>query len=608
MTPSPPLPRLELAVLGVALVGLILVARGGPGWGVSSAHAVIAAGLDRTAAAPLYGVLATVAAWLPVGEVGFRLAVLDAALAALLLAGVVAATRALVPRLPVAGAVGALLLAVAPPLHEASGPGLLAACGAVWALTGALRAGADRGSRDARDTALAIGGAAVALGGEPWLGLLLVLALGGWLAQAGVRRSVLALAVAITGGLAVAWWLDAGGALPGFAPDLGATLAASGRGAGAIVVGAGLLGAAFAAVTGLPGARGLLLVVAVTAVHAVVVAGEVRGTPLLGVLAVGAALIPVAIVRAAAPEATGLRAAAFCAAAGLPLIAVALVAGPASGRPPTLAEETGPTRAAHALVDELPAGPGIMITTRDTSWFALGYAVALAGARPDLAIAPPIAPERADVVAVTAMRLHQIAGGDVAAVGRLDVTLAQPRGRAFQMLLAAPTGFVELVPPPPRYGDAAAEDPGRDPEREARAEALERARFEASNGRLGHAARAVGLAKRFGAADLAMLAGTRPSAERPALFDFVPALGTPPGPWQLDLFGDDLAWVGGLALPELRATDAAPRRLHALWCEVVAKKLGADDARIAALGPAAVAATTAMLAETKVSPVAPARP
>ena len=580
--------RPELAVFAVALVGLLLGARGGPGWGASSANAVIAIGLDRSATAPLYGLLATVAAWLPFGEAGFRLAILDAGLAALLLAGVVAATRALAPRHPGAGVIGAVLLAVSPPLHEAAGPGLVAACGTVWALAGALRSVRQR---DARDATLALGGCAVALGGEPWLGVLLLIAVGGWLARFGVRRSVLALAVATTGALAVAWWGGADGALPGLAPDLGATVAASGRGAGAIVVGAGLLGAAFAAVTGLPGARGLLLVVAVAAVHAVLVAGEVRGMPLLGVLAVGAAVIPIAIVRAAAPDATGRRAVGVCAAAGLPLIAVALVAGAASWRPPTVADETGPTRAAHGLMDELPAGPGIVITTRETSWFALAYAVGVAGARPDLAVAPPIPPERADVVAVTAMRLHQVAGGDVAAVGRLDVALAQPRGRAFQMLLAPPTGPVAVVPPPASYGAAT------DPEREARAEALERARFEATNARLGHAARAIGLAHRFGAGDLAVLAGTRPSAERPALFDFVPALGTPPGAWQLDLFGDDLAWVGGLRLPELRPGDVAPRRLHALWCEVLAKKLERDDIRITALGPAAVAATTAMLAE-----------
>ena len=592
--PPAPLPRLEHAVFGLAVVGFLLGAPGGPGWGAASANAVLGAHLDRAAAAPLYGALADVAAWLPVGEPGFRLAALDALLAALLLAGVVAATRALVPKLPGAGAVGALLLALAPPLHEASGPGLLAAGGAVWALAGALRASrrdGDAGRGDARDAVGALGGCAVAIGAEPWFGTALLLATVAWLVRAGARRDVLALAVAGIGAATIALWLGALGDLPGLAPNLGATLAASGQGAGAIVVGAGLLGAAFAAVTGLPGARGLLGAIAIAGAHAALVAGEPRGTPELGLLAIGAALLPVAIVRAAAPATTGLRALGVTLGAGLPLVLVALVAGPWE-LPGATRTGDAPARVAREMIDLLPPGPGVVIASRDASWFAIGYAQALAGARPDLALAPPLPPERADAVVVAALRADEIAGGDVPAIGRLDITFARPRGRGYQLLLDTPAAAPELAPGPAAYGAGAGE-------REAQAEAIERARYEASSGRLDQAARAAGLAGRFGAADLAVLAATRPSPARPALFGFVPALGMAHGAWQLELLGDDLAWVAGIEQTELAETigTAPPRRLHALWRALLAKKIPADDPRIRGFGDEAVRATAAMLAE-----------
>jgi hypothetical protein len=597
--PSIGAPYLEHGVFALAVIAFVLAASGGPGWGAASADAIVGASFDRTAAAPLYGVLGSVAAWLPIGEPGFRLAALDAVLAAAALAGVVAATRALVPKLPAAGAIGALLLALAPPFHDASGPGLLAACGAVWAVAGALRATRSRAAAaaatapaaDARDVLLALTGCAVTIGGEPWLGVALLVAITATLARAGGprQRSVVALGLAAIGVVTVALWLGAIGRLPGVAPDLGATLAASGRGAGAIVIGAGLLGAAFAAATGLPGARGLLGVIAIAGAHAMLVdvPGDVRGTPLVALLAIGAAIIPVAIVRAAAPAAAGRRALAVTAASGIPLVAVALVAGAPSCEAARLRGDA-PARVAHALVDDLPAGPGVVLATREPSSFALAYAHAIAGERPDLGLVPPLPPEQADVVAVAALRAGKIVGGDVPAVGRMAVELARPRGRGFEMLLAAPAAPSDLPREPPRYGR---EDAGA---REAIAEALERARYEASTGRLDQAARAVGLATRFGAADLAVLAATRPGPERPALYDFVPALGTPPGAWQLDLFGDDLAWVAAIGEPDLPPTAPAPRRLHALWRAVLANKLPRDDVRIHALGDEAVRATERM--------------
>jgi len=126
--------KLPVLVFMLALVGLIAGAAGGPGWW-PSAHANLAAVLRHAAAAPLYGLVANVAAALPIGELGFRLAVLSAVLGAALIAGVVAAARAMLPKDPVAWIVAAVLLAVAPAFRDAAGfagPDILAACGIVW--------------------------------------------------------------------------------------------------------------------------------------------------------------------------------------------------------------------------------------------------------------------------------------------------------------------------------------------------------------------------------------------------------------------------------------------------------------------------------------------
>ena len=56
--------------LVLPLVVFLLGAPGGPTW--SGGDASLAIYLERTAAAPLYGLLAQVAAYLPFGEPGFR--------------------------------------------------------------------------------------------------------------------------------------------------------------------------------------------------------------------------------------------------------------------------------------------------------------------------------------------------------------------------------------------------------------------------------------------------------------------------------------------------------------------------------------------------------
>ena len=182
---------------------------------------------------------------------------------------------------------------------------------------------------------------------------------------------------------------------------------------------------------------------------------------------------------------------------------------------------------------------------------------------------------------------NQIAAADAAAFGRLDVKRAIPRGRGFQLIGDLPDTASRSSPPAHYATTLGAE--------ESTMLALERARHEAASGRLDIAARAAGLADRFGAADLAVLAATMPTTQRPALFGFLPLDAAPPGPWLLDVFGDDLAWVAGIDVPAVESP--MPRKLHALWRDVFAGKRKADDPAITALGPRAVAATNEMMKE-----------
>src|SRR5262245_18779398 len=274
--------RPAIAVFAIAIVVLVVDAAGGPGW-QSSLHADVAASLRHAASAPLYGTFAMVTAALPFGEVGFRLAVLSAVLGAALLAGVVEAARVFLPRDPIAEIVAAILLALTPAFRDAAGfagPGILAACGVVWMTRYVMM--------QCRIAALAC--AAIVVGSAPWLGAALAIVVVVWLARD--------LAIAVTGvagAICIILWFGAIGSLPSLEPST-AALTAIGRGAGAVVLGAGLLGIGFGAITGLPCARRLAAIAGIAAVHATILGGDIET---LGILAIGCAVIPSAVVRAA---------------------------------------------------------------------------------------------------------------------------------------------------------------------------------------------------------------------------------------------------------------------------------------------------------------------
>lgn len=572
--------HLELGVLAVALVVLVVGAGGGPGWHLASGHAVLASQLARTSSSPLYGLLADLFAQLPFGEPGFRLGILGAMLGALTLAGVVAAARGILPKDPYAGAIGAVLLLLAPPFRDAAGfatPALLAACGAVWAFAGAA---AHAREASTRRIAIAIVGLSAVIGSAPWLGLALGIAVIGWLVRTKARRDHLAIGAGAIGLAMIAWSLGALGGLPDLDPSLTAMVGATGQGAAAIVIGTGLLGAAFGGVTGLAPARWLVLVIGITAAHAIAV--DHAAEPMLALLAVGCAIVPSAIGKLM-PE----RGVLVVFGAAVPLVIAALVTGPAFGVDDP---DDAPARLATDVIGDAPPGPGLVVSTSGTTWSAINYAQVVAGARPDLALVPPVAPTTADTVVANALRAKQLAVADAPAIGRLDPTRAIPRGRGFELVGAAPD--VAYVPPAP------ASYPSAIGERQAVALAIARARYEAIAGRLDAAARAAGQIERFGAAGLAMLATTAPTRERPALFGFLPRLADPDsGSWYLDLFGDDLAWVAGIEQPLV--TEPPSRRLHGLWRELLSGRRTADDPEIAALGAAAITATRQLVANTQ---------
>src|SRR5262249_46262178 len=134
----------------------------------------------------------------------------------------------------------------------------------------------------------------------------------------------LAIAVAgVAGVVCIVLWVGAVGSLPAFAPSTHA-LASIGRGAGAVVLGAGLLGIGFGAITDLAFARRLAAIAGLAALHATLFDGDIET---LGVLAIGCAVIPSAVVRAAGATRRHLVALA----AGVPLVAAALLTGAAFG-------------------------------------------------------------------------------------------------------------------------------------------------------------------------------------------------------------------------------------------------------------------------------------
>jgi len=576
--------RLEV-VIGIAVAALASALVSGPGWLDASEH-VTAARLGHPLAwAPGHGALAAIAQLLPIGEAGTRVALVSAVAAGALAAGLAAMARALVPR-EVGGAVGAVLaLAAVAAVRVAAttpGPAMLVAAGVAWTVAGliALRRDDDGAGSG---TGRAVGGLAVTLAAAPWIGVALAVVVAPLVWRR--RRILLVVPIAVIAPLVIVagvpplGWAELGARLHAMVGALGAD-------AGVVVLGAGALGLGFAAATGLRGA-------AIALVAALVVVAGAAVSPINGadaalavqpILALGVVVLAAAAVRAAARDADGNRRAGLALALALPfplLGGVLAVGVPDDG--------DAPARAAAELADPAPAGPGAIFVGGEALMTALRHERAVAGLRPDLALGPRA--DGADRLAVGLLRQGQIVVADLPAFGALDDRLARPVGRAFELLLVE--GVSDVTPPEPaRYpGAIGAEVSAR--------LALARGLWEGGAGHLDHAARAAGLVgTRFDAATVALLGATRPSAARPALFGFIPDLGTTDrGAW-LQLLGDDLAWVADVAEPPLPEDAPPERRLHARWRAVLLGIAPPADPAIRALGKSAVLATREMLVET----------
>ena len=553
---------LPWGAFAVAFLVLIYCADNSAGWAPTSTRAVLAVRLDHSAGSPLYDVLAGVATLLPFGEPAFRLQLLGALLGAFTIMGVVAGSRAWLPKEPAAGVIGAVLLMLAPPFREAlATPQMLAACGLVWAIA--------FGKQQHLRATFAM--CALLIGAEPWLGVAAVIAAG---LRFG-RKQEVAIAIGAIGVMIVVLWFGAIGSVPGLHVSLADAVALSGQGAAAVAIGAGLLGFGVGVMTKLPNGRVLAAIALVVAVHEIAIGDN--AVTMLAIFAIGTSIVVSVILRMVANELRDWKRDAAVLGCGAPLLIAAIAMGIATDDP-----RDTPRQLASDLIDQIPNGPGVFVTTRSPAWFALQYERTVTGMRPDLELVPPLPAQRADVIVAAALRETKIVASDATAFGRLDERFARPRGRAFQLLGAAPRDEAP-VEPPAHYASNIGEA-------ESVALAIERGEHEAASGRLADAARAVGLEKRFGAADLAVLSATVASSDRPALFGYLPLAELDRS--TLEVFGDDLAWIANIPLadpPPLTATK--PQKLHALWRKIFVGTLKPDSPEIAALGTDAVAAT-----------------
>lgn len=621
-------PSLEVAVfVAVALVAAA-TAPAHAGWGGDADGLAAAATWTPVSGRGPAGILVGgLAALVPIGELAYRVALVAGLAVALTAAGVVALVRALTPQAAGAGALAASLVAIAPAADHAlptAGPALTAAL-ALWVLVALVRA--RRAARDGAPTVPLVAAAAVGCGALVALSPVAALVLAATLvltsaAVPSPRLAVLAglgvagalvwlVPLALHGGASALTDLTAGDlrdlSAIGHPAGLGAAVRALGDGAGAILFLAGLVGLGLGAATGLPGA-GACVAAAGALVVGAAVGGDGAALPALAVLAAGLGPLATAVSRLGPAEARPTIA----------LIATAPIAVIAALAPrSTSAERTAAGAAVAAdVMGAAPAGPGVFLAVEPAVHDAARLEQVVGGLRPDLALArrdrlttrrtlaavdaarPELHTPRIDDIgvggdderlAVANLRAHLTVASDRAGFGQLDPRRARPAGRGFALSLEPDPG--EAAPPPPSY-------PGATGARLAAYLAVERGRHEAALGRLEAAARAAGLAERFGAADLAILDGAVLTPARPPLIGFLPAsTDALPPPWLPDLFGDELAWLAGLPPPPLDERSPVTRRLHAAWRAILSDQLAADDPAVRALGRAAARATARALAD-----------
>lgn len=590
---------LERGVLAFAVV-VVAVQIGAPGWGRASELTTAAHQLAPGVApgSPGHALVGKLASLVPIGDVAFRVAAVSAVAILAALAGLIALGRALVPDERIAGSIAAAVGVTAPAILAAgttAGPDAIVAALVVWSTAFAVRA------RRGEATAVPAMALAVAtLAFQPVVGLAVAATIGAAVIRTRVHALVTvalvaavlpiwALVVARPGEVAdLPGWLTAGVSVQVAGTRAADLVTALGHGTGGPLLLAGVVGLGFGAVTGLRGAPLPLLVASGALVASVTVGGgPERAAPTMILLASGLAPLAGAIARSLAKQPTERSRVMIGVAASAPVVMLALIAPPVD-----LVDPGGdqPSSAARSVILTLPAGPGAVVLGEDALWSGARLEQAVGGERPDLTVVPRV--PGAMVLAVNALRAGRVVGSDVAAFERLDPRLAAPRDRGFQLLLEAPAGGEEPRPPP-RWTGATGEQL-------AERVGLARASFEAGMGRLDGAAIAAGLVAsgRFDAGDLALLHAATPTAARPALYGYIPPLSAADrlGIESL-LFGDDLAWVAGLDVPEATADDVPERRLAAAWRGLLTGSRVPEDPGLFVFGrEAEIATAVAMLA------------
>ena len=428
-------PGPELAVFAVATAVYAVMAGGGVAWmdaGELSAAAFTLGGAHPPGH-PVHTLLGKLASLLPVGEIGFRIALVSAVGMAAALAGVVALARRLAPERDAgraAGIVGAVLAGLAPPAManatraEVYGP---TAALLVWSLVAVLDfARAPAGERQGRLLLAAAFGCALAAAIHPVIAAAAALPMA-ITASATARRRLIRLAppAILLGVLALAayaylpvratagdrallvwgepltadtfWRLVTGAAyqgnfsLGGTAERFAGLWPIVGQATGLGVLLGGLVGLGFGAVTRLRGA-GTALGVAVAVVLGASLQGRLNpdlpGYVLTALLVLAAGLAPLlaAALRMMPAELAGPGRRGRPIAIAVVLVPVA-AAGLLAASGPDLDAGDDPTRLWAETVAVMPPGPGVYFAAGDHALFADQYERLVAGGRPDIAVA-----------------------------------------------------------------------------------------------------------------------------------------------------------------------------------------------------------------------------
>lgn len=432
------LPPAELTVFALATAFYVWMAAPGVGW-MDSGELTAAAwnlGGAHPPGHPAHSLFGKLVAWLPFGEIAFRLNLLSAASMAAALAGVIALARRLVAERDAAlsgGGVGVVLAALSPAAlvdatrAEVYGP---VAALIVWSLVAAMPFFKSEGEQapHPRHLLLAALGFALAAAFHPVIAaaaaLPVAVALGVRARRRLLRLAPLALALGVLALLTYAYlpvralaaappllvWGDpstpgafldlvtgavyrsnfsAGGLLARFAGAWMLVGASSGLG---VLLG-GLVGLGFGAATRLRGAAVCLAVAVCLAIGAALqdaLNPDLPGylLPALLILAAGLAPLVAAGLRLLPAEMAGGDARTRPLAIAvllLPLVAAGFFAGGSE----ELDRDDAPSRLWAASVGAMPPGPGLYFTSGDHTLFAAQYERLVAGGRPDLAIVNP---------------------------------------------------------------------------------------------------------------------------------------------------------------------------------------------------------------------------